>query len=319
MSSFGSSGQSSPIAYLNGEFIPFNEAKLPVYDLGIMQGATITERMRTVHHRPYMVAEHLERLSRSLQATGIHMPQDSGPIEDAIADVARRNMEGLARSIDLSVVIFVTAGQGIGDSNGQIERSRASVCIYTAPLPLKTWNDWHQHGVSLFVPDIRHVPDECLSLQIKHRSRLHWFLADHQAQAEAPGSMALLLNTDGHVTETSSGNLFVVREQQLCTPKQSTTLPGIAQNHVVKLAEKQGWSVNQIDMTLEDVLAADEVFLTSSTYCLVPVSHIQAVNQQRQRIGNSVPGRVTKMLLDTWSAELGLSISGQAREFTHRG
>lgn len=310
MSSTSSSSQTSPVAYLNGEFIPFYEAKLPVYDLGIMQGATITERMRTVRHQPYMVSEHLDRLKRSLQATGIHMPQDSGPIEEAIADVVRRNTEGLNHTIDLSVVIFVTAGQGIGDSNGLIAKSRASVCIYTAPLPLKTWAGWHQHGLHLLVPEIRQIPEECLSPQIKHRSRLHWFLADQQVQAATPGTMALLLNTSGYVTETSSGNLFIIRDQQLFTPRQSTTLPGIAQNHVITLAEKQGWSVLQADITVEDLLAADEAFLTSSTYCIAPVSHIQG-----HRIGSSVPGRVTKMLLDIWSAELGLSIPGQAREF----
>ncbi|SFI53874.1 aminotransferase class IV [Planctomicrobium piriforme] len=303
---------SEPVASLNGELIPFSEAKLPIYDLGVMQGATVTERLRTVAHRPYLVAEHLARLRNSLFATGIHMPLDSGPLEDVIAEVARLNCALIGPHDDLAVVIFVTAGQSLTDSNGLVDRSRGTVCVYTAPLPLAHWQPWYEHGLALVVPGIEQIPASSIPPQIKHRSRMNWFLADRVARQVDPHAMALLCDQNGFVTESSSGNLFVVRQNRLQTPRAETTLPGIAQAHVIELATHQGWQVERCDLTIEDVADADEVFMTSSTYCLVPVRSING-----QSIGKALPGHVTKMLLDCWSAELGFSLSAQAARAGH--
>jgi branched-subunit amino acid aminotransferase/4-amino-4-deoxychorismate lyase len=117
----------------------------------------------------------------------------------------------------------------------------------------------------------------------------------------------LLLDHDGYVTETSTGNLFVVRGRALLTPRAETTLPGIAQAHVMRLAERNGWEIGRADLTPQDVAGAEEAFLTSSTYCLLPVGAINGA-----RIGTRIPGPVSKMLLDLWSQEIGLDLEAQA-------
>ena len=302
-----------PVAALNGELIPFADAKLPVFDLGVMQGATVTERMRTMRHQPYQVAEHLARLRDSLNAVGWHLPEDAGPTEDVIADVVRINTAPLSKDEDLAIVLFVTAGQSLGDSNGLIERSRSTVCIYTAPLPWAMWRRWQTEGVHLEIPEIRQLPADVVSPQIKHRSRLHWFLADQAARRTDPHAQALVLDEDGFLTETSSGNLFLVRDGRLLTPRQETTLPGIAQAQVIRLAERQGWTVERANLTAEDLISAEEAFLTSSTYCLMPVSKVAG-----RPIGKSVAGPITKMLIDLWSAEVGFSLPAQIESVSAR-
>jgi branched-subunit amino acid aminotransferase/4-amino-4-deoxychorismate lyase len=294
------------IAYLNGEYLPLSEARLPVYDLGIIQGATITERLRTVRHWPYLVAEHLARLRNSSQLAGLRLPGNLDPLEEVIEQVAQRNSPLIPIEEDLAIVIFVTAGQALGESFGLAKTSRPSLCVHAAPLPFKQWGKAFRDGLQLVVSDIRQPPADVLNPRIKHRSRLHWFIADHRAREQAPGSMALLLDQRGYVTETASGNLVLVRNGELLTPGFEQTLAGISREHVRKLAARQGWRMREADLTPLDVAQADEAFLTSSTYCLLPVGSLDG-----KRIGNAVPGPVTKMLLDNWSEELGLDLERQ--------
>jgi len=295
-----------PIAFLNGRFLPFDQARLPVYDLGVMQGATVTERMRTMRHVPYQVSEHLRRLSESLSATGIRLADDPRTLEGVIDSIVRQNTQGLPPEQDLAIVLFVTAGQGPGDGNGLIQESRPTVCAYTAPLPWKHWNAWWKQGVPLHVSTIRQVPCEAISPRIKHRSRLHWFLADQEARQSDPLAQAVLLDAEGFVTETSSGNLFVVQDGRLRTPRAERTLPGITQSCLISLAKRAGWEVDRADLTPDQVADSEEAFLTSSTYGIVPVSRIGG-----RPLRGGVPGTVTKALQELWSKELGFSLMQQ--------
>jgi len=296
-----------PLAFLDGQPIAFSTARIPIYDLGVMQGATLTERLRTVRHQPYLVEEHLGRLHRSLACAGWEVPVHSPPLADMITELARVNTQWISPDEDLSIVIFITAGQSLGDSNGMVSTSRPTVCLYSSPLPLQKWARAHREGIHLITPAIRQLPADVIHPQMKHRSRLHWSLADHQASRMDPLAVALLLDHRGYVTETSSGNLFIVRDEELLTPRAETTLAGIAQAHLMQLATRLGISVRRTDLTPDEVAVAEEAFLTSSTYCQLPVGIING-----KRIGAHVPGPVTKMLMQTWSQELGLDFVGQS-------
>lgn len=295
-----------PLAYLNGRFLPFAEARLPVFDLAIVQGASVTERLRTIRHEPYQVAEHLARLEHSLDRVGWGLPLDTGPLEDVVAQVARENVRGLPEDADLAIIIFVSAGQALTDANGLVERSRPTVCVTTAPLPLASWAPAYSEGVRLQIPETRQPPPQTLDPRIKMRSRLHWHLAAQEVRQTDPSAHALLLDLDGNVTETASGNLFAVSQGQLVTPRADRTLNGIAQRHVIQLARASGWQVEQRDLSPAELAEAEEAFLTSSTYCLLPVGSLNG-----RRLGTRIPGPITKMLLDLWSEEIGLDLEGQ--------
>lgn len=293
-----------PIAYLNGTFVPFREAVLPVYDLGLVQGATLTERLRTVHQVPYLLGEHLERLAGSVRRCGWSDVPASEELAGVVDVLTRRNALLISPEEELSIVVFVTAGQAISDANGLARESRPTVCVHSSLLPVEKWSAGYRHGIDLVTPEIRQIPPESLDPTIKSRSRLHWYLADREAADRQPGSMALLLDQQEFVTETSSGNLFVVREGTLCTPRAESTLPGIAQAYVMQLAQRLGIPVQRADLTVADVTTAEEAFLTSSTYCILPVSRLNG-----ERIGHAVPGPATRRLTSTWSDEMGLDFT----------
>lgn len=296
-----------PIAWLNGDFIPFRDARLPVFDLGIVQGATITERLRTFRHVPYLVDEHLQRLRQSASKVGLVSPLLDN-LDDVIQEVALQNSALLDQQCDLSIVVFATAGQALGDSNGLVSESQPTVCVYSAPLPLASYAAGYQSGVAILTPEVRQISSSSIDPEIKMRSRLHWYLADHQVRERNPQAQALLLNDQGHLTETSSGNLFLVKDGELCTTASGTTLAGISQQVVIRIAEQNGIAVQRRPLTPDDLHNADEAFLTSSTYCIMPVASYEGIALQ------SVPGPLTARLQELWSKSVGLDFVVQAVE-----
>lgn len=297
----------TPIAFLNGAFLPFHEAKLPIYDRGIVQGATITERMRTFGHKAFFVQEHLDRLGRTLERLEWTLPTPLDQLPGIIEELVRHNCARLPSEGDLAIVVFVTAGDFVGDANGYaVDGGPPTLCIYTAPLSLATYARWYRDGIGLAIPAGRHIPPESLDPNIKCRSRMHWYLADREAFARG-GDMAVLLDQDGYVTETSSGNLFVVTENTLRTPLERTTLPGISQRFVMELAERSGFEVRRTNISPDYVARyASEAFLTSSTYCIAPVTSLNA-----KPIGEGTVGPVVRRLWDAWAEVVGIDFASR--------
>lgn len=302
------------ICSLNGKILPFAEAKLPVYDLAIMQGATVTERLRTFAHQPYDVEEHLDRLRKSLDLVKWKQLPDLTNLPDLIAEVTRRNCQTISAHEDLSIVVFVTAGQALGDANGLIQASTPTVCVYTAPLPLANWATSYQQGIDLIVPEIRQISIRSLDPQIKMRSRLHWQMADQEARVQNPRALAVLLDDNGFLTETSSGNLLIVKNGCVQTPRKAVTLNGIARGHVVKLCAELNIPVQFTDLSVSSVADADEAFLTSSTYCILPVATLngQRIGASRQTAAGCSAGPITQQLMRAWANLIGINFVDQA-------
>jgi len=299
---------SDPIAWLNGAFVPLSDARLPVWDLGVVQGATVTDMVRTFRQRPYRLEQHFGRLRRSLASVGFEIEPGDEDLAAIIARLLEENADPDEPLADLGVVIFVTGGpqamyaQGLQDSDGP------TVCVHTFPLPFERWAAKYTEGQTLVVPEIAQIPAGILDPQIKYRSRLHWYLADRAARTARPGAAALLLDLDGFVTETSSGNLAIVEGDQIVAPPVGKVLEGVSLEWVFELADSLGLHPRREDISVERLIDADEVFVTSTTYCLLPVTRID-----ESEIGDGQPGPVSRRLLSAWSSCVGLDIVGQAR------
>ena len=298
-----------PVCFLNGEYVPFHEACLPVYDLGVMQGASITERLRTFSHDPFGVTEHLQRLRQSLSLVNWTGVPDVNDLETVIETVAAKNTPLIDSQADLSVVVFITAGQSVSESGGLVNMSVPTVCVYSADLPFSRWHEWYTLGVDLILPDRLQVPARCVDPRIKMRSRLHWMLADQAARQINPAAQALLLDSDGFLTETSSGNLLILKKGILFCPCLEKVLNGITQQQVFEICRSIAIPIVEADLTENDLLAADEAMLTSSTYCIAPVRSVDG-----RSIGAAVPGKITLQLMDKFSELVGLDYVQQAAQ-----
>jgi branched-subunit amino acid aminotransferase/4-amino-4-deoxychorismate lyase len=294
-----------PLAYLNGEFVPFSEARLPVSDMGIVHGAAVTEMSRTFRHVSFRLDAHLERLFRSLDYVGFRIGETRETLRSISEQLVAHNAPLLPAGGDLGIVQFVTAGINPTYAGPGAQRT-PTVCVHTFPLPFELWRERLVTGQHLVTPELRHAPPECFDPHVKSRSRLFWVVADAQARLVDPQAQALVRDVQGNLTETASGNLFLVQNGTLKTPTCQNTLEGVSRAVVLELAQSLNLPAQECVLTLEDALAADEVFTTSTPYCLLPVTRWNG-----QAIGSGKPGPVAMRLLAAWSEMVGCDIAKQ--------
>src|SRR5436309_7171844 len=288
--------------------VPASQAHLAIFDAGIVLGATVTEMTRTFHQRPWRLDQHLDRLFRSLRYTRM----DIGLSKEQLADVSRELVAHNARLLgdgeELGLIHFVTAGEfpTYAGMAGRAARTTPTVCSHTFPMPFELWVKKMQTGAHLVTPSIRHVPPQCYDPKMKYRSRMHYYLADQEARLVDPEASALLLDLAGNVTETSGANFLIVERGTIVSPTTTNTLPGISRAMVIEQAGKPGNPLVERDIQVFNVINADEAFLASTPYCLMPVTKINGVP-----IADGKPGPVFRRLITTWSDLVELDIEKQ--------
>lgn len=297
-----------PLVYLNDRLVPASQAHLAVYDAGVVMGATVTEMTRTFHQRPYRLEDHLVRLLGSLRYVRLEIGLDLARLAAISQQLVEHNAALLPEGGELGLIHFVTAGEypTYAGMAGQPPRTGPTVCIHTFPLPFEMWAEKMRSGAHLVTPSIRHVPPQCYDPKIKYRSRMHFYLADHEARLVDPQASALLLDLDGNVTETSGANFMIVENGTIVSPTLRNTLPGISRSTVIDLAARLGIPFIERDIQVYNVINAQEALLTSTPYCLMPVTRINGAP-----IGDGRPGPIFRRLLTAWSRDVGLDIEQQ--------
>lgn len=298
------------IAYLNGEFVPISQAALSVFDLGVVAGCSVTEMARTFRHQPFRLDEHLNRLAQSLDIVKIDPHLAQAELRSICSQVVEANGRLIPPDHDLGLVIFVTAGQNL-TYLGLNNRARArtpSVCVHTFPLPFELWADRYKTGLHLVTTSVASLPDNVIDSRVKHRSRLHWHLADHQAKKSDPSAMAILTDQNGFLTETATGNLCVVEGSTIVTPSQHV-LPGISCEVAGELAASLGLSFVTTRILPDELSRCSEAFLTSTPHCMLPVTRFNGAP-----LGTGKPGPIFQRLIAAWSQLVGVDIVLQMHE-----
>lgn len=297
-----------PLVYLNDGFVPASQAKLNIYDLGIVLGATLTEMTRTFRHRPYRAEDHVARLYRSLKFSGITMPISPEEMLDRTNELAVANCKLIGQHEDIGIVHFVTPGENAlyAGSAGAAGPLTPTICIHSFPLRFQMWRHLFTEGAHVVTPSVRHIPPQCVEPKMKNRSRLHWWLADKQSQAVDPRAITLLLDLDGNVTECAGSNFVIVKDRTIISPTPRNILGGVSLQTVRELAPTIGMEFIEREFQPYDVVSADEAWLTTTPYCMAPVTKINTTP-----IGDGRPGPWFKKMLDAWSSRVGLNIEEQ--------
>jgi branched-subunit amino acid aminotransferase/4-amino-4-deoxychorismate lyase len=304
------------LAYLNGRLVPASEAVVPVYDSGFVLGATVAEQIRTFNGRLFRLPDHLARLAHSLEIIGVDPGVTMSELAEAAHDLVSRNYAAAQPGSDLGMSLFVTPGAYpamLGTTDSAVSLA-PRVCMHTYPLPFQLWAGSYRTGQSLVVSDVRQVPPACWPAELKCRSRMHYYLADQQARRREPGARALLLDDQGHVLEASTANILIYQHAEgLLSPPGEKILPGISMAVLTELADTLGIPHHRRELTVQDVLDADEAMLCSTSPCVWPVVRLDG-----RRIGSGAPGPTFRKLLEAWSRLVGLDIQAQAERFaTH--
>ncbi|MCX6623991.1 MAG: aminotransferase class IV [Acidobacteria bacterium] len=298
-----------PLVYLNGQMLPASQATLSIYDFGIILGATVTDLIRTFRGVPYRMADHLDRFYRSSKYAGIQPPLASAELARVTNELVEHNMSLLPAGSDLAVVYFITPGRNLiyAGSAGAAAGLTPTFCVHSFPLPFALFGGFFTGGIRIVTPSTRHVPSQCVDAKIKHRSRMHWWLADRESHLVDPAAVSLLLDLDGNLTETGGANFLLVRDGVVCSPTPRNILCGISRKVIMELCGELGIPFEERDVQTYDAITADEAFLVTTPYCMAPVTSVNGI-----ALTNGAPGGpVFERLLAAWNRVVGLDIRAQ--------
>jgi len=279
---------SVPKIYINGQYFDKPDAKISVYDHGLLYGDGVFEGIRIYSGKVFKLKEHVTRLFESARAIKLEIPLTPEAMAQAIKDTVAVNKkhDGYCRPL-------VTRGAGYLGldprkcSDPQVIIIVDDISLYPAEL--------YETGMEIAtVATIRNHPN-ALNPRVKSLNYLNNVLA--KIEGQLAGCMeSLMLNHKGEVAECSGDNVFLVKGGVLRTPSiEAGILEGITRNTVIELAREAKIKVEEIPLTRHDVYTADECFLTGSAAEIIPVVKVDA-----RPIGNGKPGAMTKQLREAF-------------------
>jgi branched-chain amino acid aminotransferase len=302
-----------PVAYWNGQFVPLAAVSVPIYDSGFLLGTTVAEVLRTFAGRLFRLDQHLARLAHSLEIVGVRLPIEFAQVAEIAERVAAENHRLLASGDDLALTIFVTPGPYPGIAPPDAPPT-PTLCVHTRPLAFSHWAEKYEHGEALVVSQHMQASRKCWPPELKCRSRMHYYLADREANEIEPGARAVLLDETGFVCEATTANVLACFEREgIVSPPHDKILPGVSAAMVAELATSLGIGYAERDLTPADMSRATEILLTSTSPCVLPV-----VRFAGRRIGDGLPGNTYRRLLDAWGNAVGIDIAAQANQFAER-
>lgn len=276
--------------YIDGQMYAKEDAKISVFDHGLLYGDGVFEGMRSYGGKVFREHDHLVRLYESARVINLSIPMSMEEMSAAVAETLKIN--GI---VDGYIRLIVTRGAGnLGLDPYQCPK--ASVIIIADKIALYP-EKFYQEGLEIVTAStIRNHP-AALNPRIKSLNYLNNILAKMEG-LKAGCIEALMLNHKGEVAECTGDNIFLIKKGQIYTPSiDAGILDGITRQAVIELAEKAGYKVHQCNLTRHDVYVADECFLTGSAAEVIPVIKID-----ERPIGDGKVGAVTKQLISDFRA-----------------
>ncbi|MGC9034390.1 MAG: branched-chain-amino-acid transaminase [Verrucomicrobiia bacterium] len=272
--------------YIDGKYYDENNAKISVFDHGLLYGDGVFEGIRAYNKRIFKLKEHIERLFYSAKAILLTIPMSPSEMSRAVIETCREN-----KIVDGYIRLVVTRGVGtLGlDPN---KCKKPSVIIIADKIQLYPQEVYEKGMKIITVPTMRNLHN-ALNPAIKSLNYLNNILAKIEA-INAGVEEAIMLNSEGFVAECTGDNIFIIKENSIYTPPlYAGALRGITRAVVLDIATDIGLRVVETNLTRYDLFNADECFLTGTAAELVPVTKIDG-----RVIGDGIPGPLTKKLLD---------------------
>jgi branched-chain amino acid aminotransferase len=267
--------------YLNGKFVDKEDAKISVYDHGLLYGDGVFEGIRAYDGVVFKLKEHIDRLYDSAKSITLEIPMSKEEMEKVVIETLRVN-----NLKDAYIRLVVTRGVGDLGLDPRKCKSPTIFCIAEPMNPLLG-----EDGIRVITASVRRLPVDVLNPAVKSLNYLNSILAKIQANY-AGVDEAFLLDAEGYVAEGTGDNIFVVKNGVIKTPPvSSSVLRGITRDTVIDLAREMGYEVVEERLTLHELYVADEVFITGTAAEIVPVVEIDG-----RKINDGKTGEITKKL-----------------------
>ncbi|MCM8805362.1 MAG: branched-chain-amino-acid transaminase [Candidatus Omnitrophica bacterium] len=267
--------------YLDGKFVNEKQAKISVFDHGLLYGDGVFEGLRTYDGRFFRLRQHIQRLYKSAKAIMLEIPVSMEEMIDIVVKTVKKN-----KLKDSYVRVVVT--RGVGDL-GLDPRKCPKPTIFVIASKIKLYpEEFYEKGLTVVTIPTRRNLTESINPAIKSLNYLNNILA--KIEATNAGAMeGLFLNNEGYVAECTGENIFIIRENILSTPPISAgALDGITRDAVLQLGKELGMETREELLTRYDLYNADECFLTGTAAEIIPVTIIDG-----RKIGSGSPGEMT--------------------------
>lgn len=274
--------------YLNKGFVPKEEAKVSVFDHGLMYGDGVFETLRAYNGVIFRLDSHLERLFSSAELIRLAIKLK----KDELKDILYQSLE-INNLKDAYIRLSVTRGEGEIGLDPDLCSDPTVIIISKPFVPYP--EELHKKGINLIISSVRRMPREVLDPAIKSLNFLNNIMARISSKKE--GALdAIMLNTQGLVTETTTGNIFLVKGNRIITPPAGAgILIGITRSAIIYLSRDISTPVLEDDLLPSDLYEADEIFLTNTSMEIMP-----AVMIDGRVIGDGKPGETTRRLLQEY-------------------
>lgn len=272
--------------YLNNQLVDSDEAKVSVYDHGLLYGDGIFEGIRLYDSCIFKLDEHLERLEYSAKAIMLNLPWTRKEIAEAVCETCRANdlTDGYIR-------LVVTRGVGsLGLSIKNCDQPQLIIIAGTIQLYPQ---EFYENGLKIITVPTRRCNAAALPPTVKSLNYLNNILAKIEAQ-HLGYHEAIMLNDQGYVAECTGDNIFVIHKGELITPASSAgALKGITRSTALSIADELGITWRESTLTRYDIWVADELFLTGTAAEIIPIVEVDA-----RPIGSGKPGPITAKFLE---------------------
>jgi len=271
--------------YINGEFVPAEDAAVSVYDHGLLYGDGVFEGIRAYNGRVFRLEEHVKRLYDSAKAIMLEVPITEEEMCSAILETLRKN--------ELSnAYIRPIVTRGIGDLGLDPRKCPKSSTIIITQKWDAMYGDLYEVGLTAVTVTVRRNSPAAVPPNIKSLNYLNNILAKIEANVKG-GDEAIFLDAEGNISEGSGDNVFVVKNGTILTPYTMNNLKGITRIAVFEVAESKGYPLKEVNLGLFDLYTADEMFVTGTAAEVAPVVKIDG-----RDVGDGKPGAITKDLIE---------------------
>ena len=273
------------LVYIDGKYYPKSQAKISVYDHGLLYGDGVFEGIRAYNGVVFKLREHIDRLYRSARVIMLEIPLTKEEMINAVLETLRKN-----NLHDAYIRLIVT--RGVGDLGLDPRKCpKPTVIIITDVIKLHS-KEAKEKGIRALIVWVKRDPVDATSHEVKSLNYMNSILGKIEANV-AGFDEAICLDKNGHISEGIAENIFIVKNGKIITPPTSTgALVGITRDVIMKLAEKLGYKAVEANITPTDLFTADEAFFTGTAAEVVPI-----VEVNKRKIGDGKPGPITKRLM----------------------
>jgi branched-chain amino acid aminotransferase len=275
--------------YLDGAFLRKEEAKVSVFDHGLLYGDGVFEGIRAYHGKVFRLDAHVDRLYDSAKMINLSVPIPKEEMKRVILETVKRN--GLRDAYIRPVVT-----RGVGDLGLDPRRCPKATVFVIATEWGAMYGDLYDRGLKAVSVSVRRNPAEALPPNAKTLNYLNNILAKMESYYKG-GDEAIIFDTNGYLSEGSGDNIFVVKNGTVLTPPSLNNLRGVTQAVVLECAKDLGIEVKWQNLGYFDLYTADEVFVTGTAAEVAPISEIDG-----RKIGSGIPGPVTRQLMAAFRA-----------------